>query len=146
MRRKAVALVFGVIAAIAMLVLAACGDGGSSQGGEGNTVAVTMSDFAIEPSPASVQAGAVTFAVENVGPAVHEMVVIRSDIDPADIPVENHEADEEAPGMTPIGEVEDVEVGEATELKLTLEAGSYILLCNIKKHFERGMVTEFRVT
>jgi uncharacterized cupredoxin-like copper-binding protein len=135
-----------VIATMLLLALTACSSDESTGGGESNRVAVTLDDFSIDPEPTSVPAGPVTFEVENVGPAVHEMVVIRSDIDPADIPVENHEADEEASGMTPIGEVEDVQVGESMELKLTLEAGSYVLLCNIKKHFERGMVTEFQVT
>ncbi len=142
MRKASVA----VIATMLMLALTACSSDGSTEGGEGNRVAVTLADFSIEPSPTSVPAGPVTFAVENVGPAEHEMVVIRSDLAPADIPVEDHEANEEAPGMTPIGEVEDVQAGESTELKLTLESGSYVLLCNIKKHFERGMVTEFEVT
>ena len=48
--------------------------------------------------------------------------------------------------MNPIGEVEDVQPGESTTLVLTLEPGSYVLLCNLPKHFERGMATEFQVT
>jgi uncharacterized cupredoxin-like copper-binding protein len=47
--------------------------------------------------------------------------------------------------MTPIGEVEDVKPAEAKDLVLTLEPGNYILLCNLPKHFERGMVTKFKV-
>jgi uncharacterized cupredoxin-like copper-binding protein len=150
MRSKAVV---AAISALAMLVFAACGSEGSSNGSNGSTkgdggteVAVTLDDYSIEPSAAAVPAGDITFSVENVGATEHEMVVIRTDLDPADIPVENHEANEEAPGMTPMGEVEDVQPGASTELKLTLEPGSYILLCNIAKHFERGMVTEFQVS
>ena len=142
MRKASVVLA----ATLLMVAPAGCSSGESTEGGGAKTVAVELSDFSIDPSPASVPAGAVTFAVKNVGPAVHEMVVIRSDLDPSEVPIENHEANEEAPGMTPMGEVEDVQVGESTELKLSLEAGSYILLCNIKKHFERGMVTEFQVS
>lgn len=137
-----------VVAVVAALVLAAgaCSSGGSTEGGGGRVVATTLDDYSITPSVASVHSGAVTFEVENVGATEHEMVVIRTDLDPADIPVENHEANEEASGMTPVGEVEDVQPGASTELKLTLQPGSYVLLCNIKKHFERGMVTQFEVT
>jgi uncharacterized cupredoxin-like copper-binding protein len=53
--------------------------------------------------------------------------------------------DEEAPGMTPIGEVEDVKSGESMDLVLTLEPGRYVLLCNLTRHFEKGMVTEIEV-
>ncbi len=145
--------VVAAIAALAMLAFAACGSEGSSNGSDGSTkgdggtqVAVTLDDYSIEPSATAVPAGDITFSVDNVGATEHEMVVIRTDLDPADIPVENHEANEEAPGMTPMGEVEDVQPGASTELKLTLEPGSYMLLCNIAKHFERGMVTEFQVS
>jgi uncharacterized cupredoxin-like copper-binding protein len=136
-----------IVAAVAALALAAAAcSSGESAGGGGKKVATTLDDYSITPSVGSVRAGAVTFEVENVGATEHEMVVIRTDLDPADIPVENHEANEEASGMTPVGEVEDVQPGASTELKLTLEPGSYVLLCNIKKHFERGMVTQFEVT
>jgi uncharacterized cupredoxin-like copper-binding protein len=150
MRSKAIA---AATAALAMLAFAACGSEGSNNGSEGSTkgdggtqVAVTLDDYSIEPSSTSVPAGDIAFNVENVGATKHEMVVIRTDVDVADIPVENHEANEEAPGMTPIGEVEDVQPGASAELNLTLEPGRYLFLCNIAKHFERGMVTEFQVS
>lgn len=136
------------IAGLAASALAACGsDGTSTQPASvsGNSVAVTLHDYRIEPAVTSVPAGEVSFAIENVGATVHEMVVIRSDVAIADIPVEGHEINEEAPGMTPIGEVEDVQAGASTDLVLTLEPGSYLLVCNIKRHFERGMATEFEV-
>src|SRR6266540_3447506 len=101
MRSKAIVV---ATAALAMLAFAACGSEGSSNGSEGSTkgdggtqVAVTLDDYSIEPSSTSVPAGDITFNVENVGATEHEMVVIRTDVDVADIPVENHEANEEAP-------------------------------------------------
>jgi uncharacterized cupredoxin-like copper-binding protein len=150
MRKKAVV---AAIAALAMLAFAACGSEGSNNGSQGSSkadkatqVAVTLDDYSIEPSSTSVPAGDITFSVENLGATKHEMVVIRTDVDVADIPVENHEANEEAPGMTPIGEVEDVQPGASAELRLTLEPGRYLFLCNIPKHLERGMVTEFQIS
>jgi uncharacterized cupredoxin-like copper-binding protein len=136
------------IVVFAVLALTACGSNeapneGDSQGG--NTVAVTLDDYAIRPAVATASAGEVTFKVDNVGFTEHEMVVIQTDIDPADIPVADHEANEEAPGMSPIGEVEEVKPGDAKDLVLTLKPGNYIFLCNLPKHFERGMVTKFKV-
>ncbi len=128
-----------------MTGLVGCSSEESSNEGQGSEVSATLNDYSIKTSKTSVPAGNVTFAVDNVGATQHEMVVIKTDLDSDAIPVENHEANEEAPGMTPIGEVEDVQPGESTELQLSLEPGNYLLICNIRKHFERGMVTEFRV-
>jgi len=136
------------IAALAPLALAACGSKGASnetEGKGGSQVAVTLDDYAIRPAETTLSAGEVAFKIENVGATEHEMVVIRSDVAIEDIPVDGDEANEEAPGMTPIGEVEGVQPGETTELVLTLEPGRYILLCNLAKHFGRGMVTEIQV-
>lgn len=138
------------IAALALLALTACGSKGTSSqsAGEsesGNAVAVTLDDYKITPAVTTLSAGEVTFTVENVGATKHEMVVIRTDVAIADMAIEDHETNEEAPGMTPIGEVEDVQIGESMDLVLTLEAGRYVLLCNLPKHFERGMATEIEV-
>lgn len=146
MRRQTSVL---VIMALALLALVACSSkketSNEPQEEGSGSVAVTLDDYAIRPEVATVPAGEVTFAVENVGATEHEMVVVRTDIDPATIPVVDHAIDEEAPGMTPIGEVEAVQPGASEELVLTLEPGGYLLLCNIEKHFERGMVTTITV-
>jgi uncharacterized cupredoxin-like copper-binding protein len=137
-----------VIVAIGLVALVGCSSNDTSseaQGEGGGDVAVTLNDYAIHPEPTTVSAGDVTFHVENAGATKHEMVVIRTDIDPDTIKVEDHEIDEEATGMTPLGEVEDVQPGTSTDLALTLETGRYIFVCNLPKHFERGMVTTFTV-
>jgi uncharacterized cupredoxin-like copper-binding protein len=149
LRRSIVAVV-----ALALVALVGCssntdgtsdGTSAETQGEGGSDVAVTLDDYAIRPEAATLSAGEVSFKIENVGATEHEMVVILSDIDPATIPVEDHEIDEEASGMTPIGEVEDVQPGASKDLVLTLEPGNYILVCNLPKHFERGMVTTITV-
>jgi uncharacterized cupredoxin-like copper-binding protein len=155
-RGEAVRLRRSIVAVVALALFALVGcssnsdgtsDGTSTetQGEGGGEVAVTLDDYAIRPEAATLPAGEVSFKIENVGATEHEMVVIRSDIDPATIPVEDHEIDEEAPGMTPIGEVEDVQPSASKDLVLTLEPGNYILVCNLPKHFERGMVTTITV-
>lgn len=136
------------IAALTLLALTACSSKETSSQAaseSGNVVAVTLHDYSIQPAVTTASAGEVTFTIENVGATEHEMVVIQTDVAIADMPVEKHETDEEAPGMNPIGEVEDVQPGESTDLVLTLEPGRYVFLCNLPKHFERGMATEFEI-
>jgi uncharacterized cupredoxin-like copper-binding protein len=147
MTRKALV---AAVAVLSILTLVACGSKAESNDSPKATagvheVAVTLDDYAIRPAATTLAAGEVTFKIENVGATEHEMVVVLTDVDPADMPVVKDVIDEEAPGMEPIGEVEGVQPGASTELVLTLEAGNYVLLCNLEKHFGRGMVTTIQV-
>jgi uncharacterized cupredoxin-like copper-binding protein len=122
-------------------------------GGGGETVDVTLQEFAVGVDPASVSAGEVTFSVTNEGPDdVHEFVVIRTDLGPTELPTdENGAVDEAGGGMEVVDEIEDMEVGASEELTVDLEAGSYVLICNIwdedeqESHFQEGMRAAFTV-
>jgi len=123
-------------------------------GGGGTTVAVTLQEWAVVLAADSAAAGDVTFEVTNDGPDdVHEFVVIRTDLDPADLPTDaDGVVDEAGEGMEIIDEIEDLPVGETQELTVTLDAGNYVLICNIfsadenEAHYVMGMRTPFTVT
>jgi len=140
------------------LALVGCSAAGTSPspdgGGGATTVAVTLQEWAVVPASNSAPAGEVTFEVTNDGPDdIHEFVVIKTDLDPAELPVdENGMVLEDGEGIEEIaGEIEDVPIGDTQELALTLEAGSYVLLCNIwvesedEAHYTMGMHTAFTV-
>jgi len=121
------------------------------------SVSVGLQEFAIVPSVASVPAGTVKFVAKNTGPDdVHEMVVLRTDLDPAALPVDKDgKADEEADGITSIGETGDVAVGATKDVAFDLAPGKYVLICNIvqtepdgskEAHYKVGMRTAFTVT
>ena len=138
-----------VVAGILSLsVLPACsGDGG------GGSVDVTLQEFAVSTDPASIGAGEVTFDATNDGPDdTHEFVVIRTDLAPTELPTdETGSVDEAGEGIEVIGEIEDVEVGESASVTLDLDAGAYVLICNIydedeqESHYLEGMRTAFTV-
>ena len=124
---------------------------------QATTVSVALQEFAIVPSVASAPAGKVTFVAKNTGPDdVHEMVVLRTDLDPAALPVDNDgKADEEGDGITSIGETGDVAVGATKDVAFDLAPGKYVLICNIvqtepdgskEAHYKVGMRTAFTVT
>jgi uncharacterized cupredoxin-like copper-binding protein len=123
-------------------------------GGGGGTVAVTLQEFSVIPAQDSVEAGEVTFEVENTGPDdVHEFVVIKTDLAPDALPTdENGAVDEEGEGMEVIDEIEDIPVGETPSLTVELDAGNYVLICNIwdeeeqEAHYAQGMRVGFTVT
>ncbi len=136
---------FVTAAALLALLLPACG------GGE--TVDVTLQEFAVGVDPASASAGEVTFSVTNEGPDdVHEFVVIRTDLAPTDLPTDETGAvDEEGEGIEVVNELEEIPVGNTEELTVDLDAGNYVLICNIydeeeqEAHYSEGMRAAFKV-
>jgi hypothetical protein len=134
----------------AALALPACG--GDDEGGE-STVAVTLQEFAVVPDAASTDAGSVTFEATNEGPEdLHELVVIATDLDPQSLPTdENGAVDEAGEGIEVIGEIEEFDVGDTESATFELDAGSYVLICNIwdedeqESHYQEGMRTAFTV-
>jgi iron uptake system component EfeO len=126
----------------------------SAAGGGGTTVPVALQEWSVLPASASAPAGSVTFQVTNTGPEdVHEFVVLKTDLDPGVLPVDETGAVTEAgEGIEVIGEIEDVAVGATPELTVTLAAGKYVLLCNIydetekEAHYKMGMRTPFAAT
>jgi len=112
------------------------------QGDETGAVHISLTEWAITgedgvPVPA-VDAGEVTFEVHNDGQTPHELVIIKTDTDPADLPVESGKVDEDAAGEF-IGEVEEFAGGLVEIGSYDLEPGNYALVCNIPAHYEQGM-------
>ena len=148
---------WGGVTAVALVVaLAGCASTASSpssNGGGATDIAVTVAEWSVQAPPGSAPAGEVTFTVTNNGPDdVHEFVILRTDLDAADLPTDEHGAvTEEGEGIEVIDEIEDIPVGETQELTVTLEAGNYVLLCNIydeeedEAHYQMGMRTPFAV-
>lgn len=94
-----------------------------------------------------VPAGKVTFVVKNDAIATdHEMVVIKLKHKNDKIPMMSgkHRVDEDK--LKSMGEVEDLQAGKTGEMTADLKAGDYLLMCNLKSHFEAGMMSHFTVT
>jgi uncharacterized cupredoxin-like copper-binding protein len=138
------------------LVGAACGGdedetsappaSGGTDTGMGTPISVTEKDFSIAVDPASAAAGEISFEVTNDGPSVHEFVVFKTDLAPDALPTDGATVDEEGEGLTAVDEIEDIAVGSTQTLDVDLDAGNYVLICNIAGHYESGMHTAFTVT
>jgi uncharacterized cupredoxin-like copper-binding protein len=156
---------------VTALALAACGSssGSKSSGGSkssstsssndsggvstgsttgGTAVAVDLGDtngtnapMTMTLTPSTVPAGKVNFTVKNSGTIKHEMVVLKAT--PTELTVG---ADGKVSEKTSAGEVGEVEVGKTKSGSLTLEAGTYEVVCNIKDHYGLGMHATLTVT
>ncbi len=116
-------------------------------------VDVAIGEWYVRPAVAEVRSGRVYFYVENEGPEdPHEFVVIRTDLAPDELPVENGVVPEDA--VEVVGEIEPFAPGSAATITLDLPPGRYVLICNIaevedgelESHYELGMRAAFTVT
>lgn len=103
-------------------------------------IGVTLKEFTVKPAPTLGRAGKVTFAVRNAGAVPHEFVVLRTPKAAADL-LRGSEADETGN----VGEIGDVQPGEAKTLKLKLTPGHYALICNLPGHYSAGQHADFTV-
>ncbi|HBF29098.1 plastocyanin/azurin family copper-binding protein [Rhizobium sp.] len=97
--------------------------------------------------PATVKAGNAVFHVHNDAMTEnHEMIVVKLDKPDAAIPldIKKHRIDEKK--LKSLGEVSDLKPGADGMLKANLKAGTYLVFCNIKGHYEAGMQSKLVVT
>jgi uncharacterized cupredoxin-like copper-binding protein len=144
--RRRLAASLAVVATLGLLAAGCSSDEG------GGTVAVTLQEFAVIPAPGSIGAGEVSFDVTNEGPDdTHEFVVFKSDLAPDALPTgEDGSVDEEGEGLELIDEIEDMAVGDAETLTVSLDAGNYVLICiydadEQESHYQEGMRVGFTV-
>jgi plastocyanin len=113
---RALALIGLVVA----LGLAGCGSDEDTSPASGQTIEVSLSDFALDPSQISIdEPGTYTFRAVNDGQTVHALEL------------EGHGVEEET---------EDIQPGETADLTVELtEAGDYELYCPVDDHRSMGM-------
>jgi uncharacterized cupredoxin-like copper-binding protein len=166
MRRNQRVLVV-LVAGLTVLTLAGCSSSKSkttSSGGQsaGGGVTVTTAAASAGPTvvnvvggekpdgkyyltvtPGSVKAGPTTIMFKNVGTKVHEVVVLKTDTPAGNLKVgANHEVSEDAS----VGEDSETDPGKTKTTTIDLQPGSYVLVCNIERHYEKGMYGALTVT
>ena len=138
------------VAFVLALFAAACGGGddgdqGTPTGSGATTVNVELKDFAITPEVSSATPGEVTFSATNAGPSEHELVVIKTDMAPDQLPVEGGAAEESGTDLEAIGEIGEFASGGTETATFDLAAGNYVLICNVPGHYQSGMAVGFEV-
>lgn len=126
------------LAALALVAgaLSACGP---------TTVKISLTTYAITADKVEAPAGDVVFQVTNdATDQVHEFVVVKTDLAADKLPLDAENNVDESK-ITVVDEIEDIEQGTSHELKVKLEPGHYVLMCNTPGHYNQGMHIDFDV-
>lgn len=118
-------------------------------------VHVTLKDFTVHPNQTTAKAGWITFQAVNAGTMPHELVILRTDLNPANLPrmeekdnkgtVTGHIVNEEHAAVEPIEEIEEFPAGNSKGKKVLLDQGRYVLFCNVPGHYDKGMYASLHV-
>jgi len=107
----------------------------------GTPVDVLLEDFNVREDAAVVPAGTVRFRILNQGPTSHQLLVVRTDLDPDKLPLQRDglTVNEEAPGIDLLDEAQGLDIDDRRTLVLDLAPGHYVLYCNLEGHYLGGM-------
>jgi uncharacterized cupredoxin-like copper-binding protein len=106
---------------------------------------VTLSEWKVVLD-GTIQAGKATIMVKNAGAAPHEMLIFKSDLDPAAYPVDAAgDIKEEGAGVSLVSDGENIDPSGTQTRTVDLAPGKYLLVCNIAGHFKQGMFTEVTI-
>jgi uncharacterized cupredoxin-like copper-binding protein len=92
--------------------------GASSGGSASGSVAISETEFQLDPSDATAKAGSVAFDVKNDGSVVHDLEIEGNGVEESTDPIE---------------------AGSSAKLSVDLKPGTYEIYCNIDDHRAEGM-------
>lgn len=106
-------------------------------------IRVDMKEHTITLTSAQVRAGEVTFVVRNRGSSAHDLVVLKTDVAPDQLPVDTQTQKAKEDGK--VGAAQEIGPGRGANLRLDLAPGRYVLICNVPTHYQLGMRTQLVV-
>jgi uncharacterized cupredoxin-like copper-binding protein len=85
--------------------------------------------------------GRYSFAIRNTGKTQHELIAFRTDLAPANLPLDaTGDVNEDGPGLTKATDGDNVHAGKSQTRSIGLTSpGAYIFVCNLPGHFKAGM-------
>jgi uncharacterized cupredoxin-like copper-binding protein len=118
-------------------------------------ITVVLKDFSINPNTSLVRAGRLTLEAVNEGMSTHELVILRTDLNPAELPrieAKPHQGipleylvNEDDARIQTIDEIEEFPTGTSQKKTVVLDPGHYVLFCNIPGHYDKGMYASLRI-
>jgi uncharacterized cupredoxin-like copper-binding protein len=146
---SAITAALAALALVAGAAIAGCGGDDTSTTAatgspapDGAALEIAMGDDFFDPDDATAEAGTVTISAPNNGALEHELILAKTNADPADLPTTaSGDADEEKLEKEDAGagEIPEVAPGESGEADFDLSPGHYVMYCNVPGHYAEGM-------
>jgi caa(3)-type oxidase subunit IV len=112
----------------------------------GQVIDVKEVSFQIRMSQNNAQTGPVTFHIINgADDMLHEFIIIKTDAPAGDLPTDMMgRVDEDA--VTIVTAAEDIPPSNSRNITVNLDAGHYVMICNLPGHYLQGMRVDLTVT
>ena len=104
---------------------------------------VTLKDYSVVLSPATVKSGTVKIAVQNSGGMAHEFDLIKTDLAADKLPIDGGAGKAKEDGL--VKQVLNIGVGKVAVVTADLAAGHYVIICNVAGHYQLGMRADLTV-
>ncbi len=98
---------------------------------------VRLDEWSVELGSTEQAAGPLKLDVQNVGTMTHEVILIRTNLEPDKLPVDGGAV--KLSDLDVVAEKDDIERREKTTLDLSLTPGRYVFICNTSGHYALGM-------
>ena len=128
-----------ILASLALLAFAGCGNDGQKAGA--HVVRIAERDFRIT-APKHVRSGNLLLSVRNRGPDGHELIVVRGGSSRLPLRRDGSTVSEEKLDPLIAGALEPGQPYSVRTLRLHLRPGTYELFCNMSGHYLGGMRTK----
>lgn len=137
-------------AALVALLMIGCSD--TSGGGQLN---ITLDEWSITLDKTSLPEGPIEFTIKNDGEKQHEVIILRTDIAPGELPTnDDGSANVGAPDVDELQTIDKLDAGDKTGRTYTLDAGNYVFIDNTVaeengekvSYYGKGMRAGFTIT
>ena len=118
-------------------------------------ITIVLKDFSVHPNTTRAKAGKLVLKAVNEGRGLHELVILKTDLNPAALPRKEAKplqgmgtqylVDEDDPRIQTIDEIEEFPPGTSQSKTVILVPGHYVLFCNIPGHYDKGMFASLQV-
>ena len=104
---------------------------------------VTLKDYSVTLSSATVKAGTVKIGVQNNGAMAHQFDLIKTDLAADKLPIDQSSAKAKEDAL--VKQVLNIGIGKIAVVTADLAAGHYVILCNVAGHYQLGMRADLTV-
>lgn len=132
-----------VAALLLAAALAACAEQAPAFDSSAVQLVAELRDYSVNLSVSELKAGPVKIGVRNRGTQPHDFLVIRTNVAPDQLPYDAGRAKATEDGV--VGKTRDLRAGGTAAVTVTLEPGSYVVICNVAGHYQLGMRTALKV-